>query len=128
MMGGTLPVRRQLLVLAACALLLLGAGLAVADEEQQPPAPPPPPPPKPQCRVINLDGTDQGLSFAQYTPRDEVSRRLLQRTTAEVRRAVKDAASISLKVRGEDLKEKVSSSGRGCPECLSERDGMNRLE
>lgn len=82
-MGRLRPVRQRL-VLAASALLL--AALVVADEQPPPPPPSPPPPPqKPQCRIINLDGTDPGLSFAQYTPRDEVSRRLLQRTTAEVR-------------------------------------------
>ncbi len=60
------------------------------------------------CKVINAEGTDQRLRFMQYTPREEVSRFLLQRAMAEVRRAMKDVSSVDFEIRGEDLKEKVS--------------------
>jgi hypothetical protein len=60
------------------------------------------------CLAINAEGTDQRLRFQQYTPREEVSRFLLQRAMAEVRRAMKDVSSVDFEIRGEDLKEKVS--------------------
>lgn len=86
---------RRLLAAPLLLVLLLLVGAAAGEQSE--------------CRVINAEGTDATLQFPQYTPREEVSRKLLKRATAEVRRVLKDVQSISFDIRGEDIREKVSS-------------------